>query len=81
MTRTGDARQWRKAIRSGGGNCMEVASWRTPSRSTGGGQCVEVGQGQRVIGARDSKNPGGPVLAFTPGAWRAFLGRFPVPRR
>jgi Domain of unknown function (DUF397) len=26
------------------------------------------------IGVRDSKNPGGPVLRFTPDEWRAFIG-------
>ena len=41
--------------------------WRTSSYS-GGGNCVEVAGCQ----VRDSKNPGGPVLTFTPEAWRAF---------
>jgi len=26
------------------------------------------------IGVRDSKDPSGPVLRFTPGEWHAFLG-------
>jgi hypothetical protein len=30
---------------------------------------------QRRIGVRDSMDPAGPVLRFTPDEWRAFLGR------
>jgi hypothetical protein len=29
----------------------------------------------RGIGVRDSMDPGGAVLRFTPDEWRAFLGR------
>jgi hypothetical protein len=28
----------------------------------------------RTIGLRDSKDPHGPVLRFTPDEWQAFLG-------
>lgn len=36
--------------------------------------CVEVGSGGGIVGVRDTKDDGsGPVLAFTPGAWAAFL--------
>lgn len=48
--------------------------WRKSSRSTGqGGECVEVGEflGQMLV--RDSKNPAGPVLTFSPTAFEAFL--------
>jgi hypothetical protein len=49
--------------------------WRKSSLSSAEGQnCVEVaalpGGGQAV---RDSKNPDGPVLTFTPGEWHAFI--------
>ncbi|MFB4302911.1 DUF397 domain-containing protein [Actinomadura sp. NTSP31] len=49
--------------------------WRTSSHSGGDAtQCVEIaGRGQEIA-ARDSKNPDGPVLAFTSGEWAAFLG-------
>jgi hypothetical protein len=30
---------------------------------------------QARIGVRDSMDPSGPVLRFTPDEWRAFLGR------
>ena len=50
--------------------------WRKAARSGGqGGNCVEVaelpGGGMAV---RDSKDPSGPVLSFTLGEWRAFVG-------
>jgi len=35
--------------------------------------CVEVAQKDNLIGVRDSKNPDGPVLAYTLGEWRVFL--------
>jgi Domain of unknown function (DUF397) len=35
---------------------------------------VEVAAaGDGMVGIRDSKDPGGPVLRFTPGEWRVFL--------
>jgi len=51
-------------------------TWRKSSYSgNNGGQCVEVGDVARVIAVRDSKDPHGPVLAFTPHAWRRFADR------
>jgi hypothetical protein len=47
--------------------------------------CVEVAITADVIGVRDSKDNGrGPVLAFTPNEWTAFLdgarnGEFDLP--
>jgi hypothetical protein len=51
------------------------AVWRKSSYSSGnGGQCVEVARNMRdVVAVRDSKNPEGPALVFTPQEWRAFL--------
>ncbi|GAA0401381.1 hypothetical protein GCM10009541_50530 [Micromonospora gifhornensis] len=56
------------------------ARWRTSSRSsTNGGVCVEVADNlPGVVGVRDSKDPTGPALSFTPTAWRAFLTQFPT---
>jgi Domain of unknown function (DUF397) len=55
------------------------ATWRKSSYSAGRGACVEVKvePGSKegsdyVITMRDSKNPDGPVLTFTPDEWRAF---------
>jgi Domain of unknown function (DUF397) len=51
-------------------------NWRKSSHSGGnGGSCVEVGQAGRVL-VRDTKQAGtGPVLRFTPDAWRRFAGQ------
>jgi hypothetical protein len=47
---------------------------RSPHSGSTGGQCVEVAAaGNGMVGLRDSKDPGGPVLRFTLGEWRAFL--------
>jgi hypothetical protein len=40
-----------------------------------GGNCVEVGDAGRVIAVRDSKDPHGPVLAFSPQTWRRFAAQ------
>ncbi|MEU7927413.1 DUF397 domain-containing protein [Micromonospora sp. NPDC049107] len=54
---------------------LNGARWRKSTRSSGnGGNCVEVADNlPGVVGVRDSKDPTGPALAFTPTAWRAFL--------
>ncbi|MCQ8771764.1 DUF397 domain-containing protein [Streptomyces telluris] len=51
--------EWAKSSYSGDGgdNCLEWA----PSVSPG------------IIPVRDSKTPDGPVLAFSPAAWAAFV--------
>ncbi|GGM38712.1 transcriptional regulator [Micromonospora sonchi] len=51
------------------------ARWRTSSRSSSnGGACVEVADNlPGVVGVRDSEDPTGPALTFTPTAWRAFV--------
>ncbi|MEU4541966.1 DUF397 domain-containing protein [Nonomuraea dietziae] len=51
-----------------------VGSWRKSSFSNISGECVEVAPAaDGGVMVRDSKNPGGAVLAFTTGEWRAFL--------
>ncbi|KAB1158793.1 DUF397 domain-containing protein [Micromonospora sp. AMSO12t] len=51
------------------------AQWRKSTRSSSnGGNCVEVADNlPGVVGVRDSKDPAGPALTFTPAAWRAFV--------
>ncbi|WP_433312627.1 DUF397 domain-containing protein [Micromonospora chersina] len=51
------------------------ARWRKSTRSgSNGGACVEVAANlPGVVGVRDSKDPAGPALTFTPEAWRAFV--------
>jgi hypothetical protein len=73
---------WRKSSYStaNGGACVEVAdltgsNWRKSSYSTAnGGNCVEVAAGgPGVVAVRDSKDPDGPALVFTPADWSAFI--------
>jgi len=50
-------------------------AWYKSTHSLSNGDCVEVASlpgGE--TGVRDSKDPDGPVLRFTPGEWQAFLG-------
>jgi len=53
---------------------MNETRWRKSTySSSNGGNCVEVGQATRIIAVRDTKQHGrGPVLRFTPAAWRRF---------
>jgi hypothetical protein len=48
--------------------------WRTASYSSnGGGNCVEVADhGNRVL-VRDTQSRSGPVLWFSPDAWRRLV--------
>jgi hypothetical protein len=49
--------------------------WIKSSLSFSNGNCVEVASlSHGEIGVRDSKDPKGPVLRFTPDEWHAFLG-------
>lgn len=48
--------------------------WRTSSRTYGGGNCVEVAaRTGDYVNVRDSKNPQGAMLRFTPVQWNAFV--------
>jgi hypothetical protein len=49
------------------------ATWRKSSWSGGNGNCVEVaGNLPGMVAVRDSKDPDGPVLAFSPAEWQMF---------
>jgi hypothetical protein len=50
-------------------------SWVKSSLSYANGNCVEVAPLPGVVAVRDSQDPHGPVLGFTPAGWRAFLTR------
>ncbi|MEU1548437.1 DUF397 domain-containing protein [Nocardia sp. NPDC005745] len=52
---------------------LSDAKWFKSSRSQAGKECVEVAfLNGGYIGVRDSKNPTGPALVFTPDEWDAF---------
>ncbi|MFI6458309.1 DUF397 domain-containing protein, partial [Streptosporangium amethystogenes] len=67
--------------------CVEVGVWRRSTLSGGkGGSCVEVTltadpqaeiehkvDADRLFLVRDSKDPNGPMLTFTPSEWDAFI--------
>lgn len=63
---------------------LSGAKWRKSTRSGNQGDCVEVADNlPGVVAVRDSKDPSGAVLTFTPSEWKAFVegvrdGEFPV---
>lgn len=77
------AYSWRKSSRSGNqADCVELAFiWLKSSHSTEQADCVELGTHPESAAIRDSKNPTGPMLSFTPERFVDFLsgvkaGRF-----
>ena len=56
---------------------LTSAAWRKSSYSSAnGGQCVEVADGlPGTVAVRDSQDPAGPALAFTPQQWAAFTAQ------
>jgi Domain of unknown function (DUF397) len=78
------------------GSAQGAAAWRKAALSAVGDHCVEVtvttdtsrwphkAGSEKLYLMRDSKNPDGPVLAFTPEEWEAFTlgvkdGEFDLP--
>lgn len=51
---------------------LSGAVWRKSARSSGDGACVEVATLNDATAVRDSKDPAGPALTFTPVEWAAF---------
>lgn len=50
-----------------------AAKWRKSSRSGNQGNCVEIADNLLdVVAVRDSKDPDGPMLVFTPTSWTRF---------
>lgn len=62
--------QWRKSSFSGnnGGDCVEIAELRGVVDGPG----HKAGQAD-LVAVRDSKDPEGPKLFFTPAEWDAFV--------
>ncbi|GAA3523812.1 DUF397 domain-containing protein [Streptomyces osmaniensis] len=53
---------------------LTAIQWRKSSYSGDqGGNCVEVAEATASVAIRDSKNTAGPILAFEPTAFTAFL--------
>ncbi|QIS22928.1 DUF397 domain-containing protein [Nocardia terpenica] len=54
---------------------LSEARWFKSSRSSSTRECVEIAHlNGGTVGVRDSKNPTGPALVFTPSEWDAFTG-------
>lgn len=62
--------EWRKSTFTGsnGGNCVEVAELKDVTDGPG----HKAGQAD-LVAVRDSKDPEGPKLFFTPAEWDAFV--------
>ncbi len=51
----------------------ETTPWIKATASGSGGSCVQMRRHAGMVEVRDSKDPDGPVLRFTPGEWAAVL--------
>ncbi len=52
---------------------LSAAGWRKSTYSNAQANCVEVaGNLPGAVAVRDSKDPHGPALIFTPDEWAAF---------
>jgi hypothetical protein len=53
---------------------MNKPNWKTSSYTGGsGGNCIEVADHDNAVAVRDTKDRTGPVIRFTPDAWRALV--------
>lgn len=50
-------------------------NWRTSAFSAPNKECVEIASAEQAVLVRDSRNPSGTVLEFSPDQWRAFTRR------
>lgn len=58
---------------------MLTSTWRKSRRSEIHGACVEARRDPGgTVSLRDSRDPGGPTLTFTPEAWTALLSMTPT---
>jgi hypothetical protein len=65
-----------RVIKNGASLELAGLDWRKSSLSGPySDNCVEVaGLDGQLVAVRDSTDPDGPVLAFTPAEWAAFVG-------
>ena len=55
---------------------LSRAAWRKSTYSNNGGSCIEVARAAPdIVAVRDSKDPHGPKLTFSPDVWRRFADR------
>jgi len=55
---------------------LHRAQWRTSTHSGQNGSCIQIaGNLPGIVAVRDSKDPDGPKLMITPGAWGRFTAR------
>lgn len=52
---------------------LSGAQWQRGSQATGEGDHLEIAFVQDHIAMRNSADPDGPVLIFTPAEWEAFV--------
>jgi hypothetical protein len=52
---------------------MNDGQWIKSRMSSSQGQCVELRRSAGGVEVRDSKDPEGPILGFTPREWAAWL--------
>ncbi|MFI9172557.1 DUF397 domain-containing protein [Streptomyces lincolnensis] len=62
-------------------NYLYDVRWLRSSYSTGANNCVETarpsgGPWAGLLAVRDSKDPAGPALLFSPGSWAGFTTAF-----
>jgi len=62
-------------------NDLSRATWHISSYSGNSGNCVQVASLDDHIAVRDSKDPQGPVLMWSPSEWRGFLKGIKLPHR
>ena len=55
------------------GSDVSGSAWRKSQLSVNNGACVEVAPSAGMVMVRDSKDPLGPILAYTTAEWHAFL--------
>lgn len=56
-------------------NRHSTLTWRKSKATVGQNECVEMVSTQRAVLVRDSRDPAGAVLEFSPAQWSSFMRR------